>query len=300
MRERVVRFGKGVSLVGIHSEGAVSGDDRPAVILVNSGILHRVGACRLHVTLARKLAAFGYQVLRFDFSGIGDSPVRRDDLAFEESATVELREAMDWMTKAGAGQQFVLIGLCSGADMAFETAKSDPRVVGLGLLDLWTYRTARYYWKYYSPRLLQWHVWRQAIALRLGRKDLAPASPLPVSGSEIQDEGLDLPTYVREFPERRQAEEDLKALLSRSVELCCVFTGGQGDYYNYAGQFKECFKRVTFGHHLREVYRPAADHIFTDLGEQQVLVKELTDWLIARFGEDSADRPAMSSQQAAG
>lgn len=297
MRERVVRFGKGASLVGIHSDGTGSGGERPAVILVNSGILHRVGACRLHVTLARKLASLGYQVLRFDFSGIGDSPVRRDDLAFEESATLELREAMDWMTQAGAGDKFVLIGLCSGADMAFETAKSDSRVVGLGLLDLWTYRTARYYWRHYSPKLLQWEVWRKAIGLRLGSKGQSLDSVPPGPGSPIQEDELDLPTYVREFPERRQAEENLKSLVSRSVELCCVFTGGQGDHYNYDGQFRECFKRVAFGDHLREIYRPAADHIFTDLAEQNVLVSAMSDWLITRFSSDSS---GLHSREAAG
>ena len=75
MRERAVRFGKTAKLVGIVAEPnptEQSGTDKPAVLMLNSGILHRVGACRLHVKLARSLASEGHTVLRFDFSGIGD------------------------------------------------------------------------------------------------------------------------------------------------------------------------------------------------------------------------------------
>ena len=67
MRERVVRFGKGVSLVGIQTDSELGvGAEVPRIVLVNSGILHRVGACRLHVQLARAFAERGFSTLRFD------------------------------------------------------------------------------------------------------------------------------------------------------------------------------------------------------------------------------------------
>ena len=97
MRERVVRFGAGNGLVGILTEPEPirSHPDRPAIIFLNSGILHRVGSCRMHVRLAWALAEAGYPSLRFDLSGIGDSDTRKDALAFEQSAPLEIREAMD-------------------------------------------------------------------------------------------------------------------------------------------------------------------------------------------------------------
>ena len=73
-REKVVRFGRETKLVGVLSEPQGGGPVRePMLLLVNSGILHRVGACRFHVRLARRLASEGVSALRFDFSGIGDS-----------------------------------------------------------------------------------------------------------------------------------------------------------------------------------------------------------------------------------
>ena len=131
-REKAVRFGTTASLVGVLTE-AVAGTpdaDRPAVLFLNSGILHRVGSCRMHVRLARALSAEGFHCLRFDYSGIGDSDQRRDSLSFEESAVVETREAMDYLAKAKGTKRFVLMGLCSGADMAHETALADERVAG--------------------------------------------------------------------------------------------------------------------------------------------------------------------------
>src|SRR5215204_2692196 len=111
MKEKAFQFGKSALLTGILSEpeNGVTPADRPAFILLNSGILHRVGSCRLHVRIARALAAAGFSSLRFDFSGIGDSEPRRDSLSFEESSRVEVREAMDYAAQTRGVRRFVLM-----------------------------------------------------------------------------------------------------------------------------------------------------------------------------------------------
>src|SRR5215212_8993414 len=129
-RQRVVRFGSTTSLVGVFTE-PVSGTPRQAVgvIILNSGILHHVGANRLHVQLARRFAELGFASLRFDFSGIGDSEARRDRLSFEQSSPVETREAVDYLAQAHGLREVVLVGLCSGADAAHLSATLDERIV---------------------------------------------------------------------------------------------------------------------------------------------------------------------------
>jgi len=277
-REKAIRIGRGASLVGILTESPdPDASTRPGIVLVNSGILHRVGACRLHVTLARTLARDGYNVLRFDFSGIGDSAVRRDDLSFDESAVVELQDAMNHLASAKGHGSFVVMGLCSGADMALEGAKNDARIVGLGLFDPWAYRTPKYYLKHYGPRLLEPSAWANAARQRLFGKTGQGEFP-SIANGPTEDE-LDLPTYVREFPSREQAEGDLRALIERGVQLCCVFTGGQGDHYNYEGQFRDAFRRIEMGRNLRELYIAEADHIFTELDHQAALVETMRDWM---------------------
>ena len=93
MSERVVEFGDGVQLSGVVTEP--SGPARSTgVLLLGAGLLHRVGPARLHVELARALAAAGLPVLRFDYSGIGESEVRADALA--TSRTSSRRRAPRW------------------------------------------------------------------------------------------------------------------------------------------------------------------------------------------------------------
>jgi hypothetical protein len=278
-REKVVRFGRDTKLVGVLCEPVPAPTaERPAVLLVNSGILHRVGACRFHVRLARRLAAEGTTALRFDFSGIGDSEVRRDHLPFEQSAVAELRDAMDHLASAKGARRFVVIGLCSGADMAFEVAREDSRVVGLGVLDPWAYRTPRYWVHHYGPRLLQASAWA-----RLVRRQLAAPATNGAGATEPATDELDLPTYVREFPPRERAESDLRALVARDVQLCAIFSGGQGDHYNYQGQFADAFRALDLRRHLLELHIAKADHIFTDLEHQRQVVDTLAGWFAERF-----------------
>ena len=296
MRERVMRFGKGVSLVGIQTDAELGGRaDAPGIVLVNSGILHRVGACRLHVHLARALAERGFSTLRFDFSGIGDSPVRRDDLAFEESAVLEIQEAMNTLGRSTDLKTFVLIGLCSGADMAFKAAQVDARVVGLGLLDPWVYRTPRYYWTRYGARLTSASAWASSFRSRF----LANRSREPGLIAEADEgEELDLPTYVREFPPKRQAAAELKCLMERDLRLCCVFSGGQSDYYNHAGQFGALFRGAGVQGRLNEIFQPEADHIFTNLDEQQKLLAALLAWTSSEFDSKMAPLSSPEARQA--
>jgi len=135
--ERAIRFGPSRNLVGIISE--ITDHDAiihlPGIILLNAGLVHRVGPSRIYVKMARKLAELVHSFLRFDFSGIGDSNRRTDTLSFEKSAIQETGHAMDFLSNSRGINQFVLIGLCSGASISFQVAKSEKRVVGTILIN---------------------------------------------------------------------------------------------------------------------------------------------------------------------
>jgi hypothetical protein len=277
-REKAIRFGTSASLVGVLTEAApgTASAGRPAVLFLNSGILHRVGSCRLHVRLARALSAAGFHTLRFDYSGIGDSDQRRDSLPFEESAVLETREAMDYLQKAKGVQQFILMGLCSGADMAHDTAIADPRVTGLLLLDGWAYKNLSFHLHHYGPKLLDWAQWRHSIALRWrmlrgAHRDRHSAMP---GGEGVEYE---VPKYVRVFPPQSRIEADLRALMARDVRLYCIWTGGLAEY-NHVGQYAETFRGVPFRGRLREEHLRDADHILTGLAHQSYLVDNAVAW----------------------
>ena len=138
MKESAFKFGKYESLVGIISDPFVDPNNRPAVIILNSGLLHGVGPNCLHVKIARKLASVGFVVLDLIFSGIGDSEIRSDSVLFEKSSKSETQQAMDFLTSARGVQEFILMGICSRADIAFQVARAVSRVVGIAPIDFYT------------------------------------------------------------------------------------------------------------------------------------------------------------------
>src|SRR5215471_10633060 len=97
LNEDAVLFGAQRSLVGIVSHPADFDPARPAVLLLNAGLMHRAGPYGVYVKLARQLASLGFLVLRFDFSGVGDSPRRLDGVPQNRAHPLETKEAMDYL-----------------------------------------------------------------------------------------------------------------------------------------------------------------------------------------------------------
>ncbi len=101
-----------------------AGAPRRAVILLNAGAVGQVGPNRLHVVLARRLAAAGDLVMRLDMSGIGDSRPRHgadENVVYSAHAMADVGVAVEWARRAGA-DQVAVVGLCSGAYHAFRAA----------------------------------------------------------------------------------------------------------------------------------------------------------------------------------
>lgn len=272
MKEKAVVFGTASKLVGVLCEPAAATRRAaaPGVVLLNSGLLHRVGAHRLHVKMARALSQIGVTSLRFDFSGLGDSEVRKDTLSFEQSGPLEVREAMDFLEGKVGTSQVVLAGLCSGADVAFYTACADSRVVGLAQLDGFVYKTWQYYPRRFGPKLLSPSSVRGFIAEHVGqvfrtagRQGGAPAEDFVQS------------PYVREFPPQAEVESGLRQLVDRGVRLFNFFSR---EHYGYRRQYIDCFRTVKFDRLLQLEFLPAADHTVSDTGHQSHVVGLVRDW----------------------
>lgn len=144
MTERAVCFGPNESLVGVLSQPSLTAvsngsTNLPAVVILNSGLVHHVGLARLAVNIARDLTKLGFIVLRFDLSGIGDSDVRRDHRPFHESAIHDTKLAMDWLSQHFNSKEFITAGICSGARVGYFTAQGDRRVTGTILINAPSY-----------------------------------------------------------------------------------------------------------------------------------------------------------------
>ena len=91
--------GDGFDMLGILSLPAPGTPTlRTAVLIVVGGAQYRAGSHRQFVLLARRLAAAGYPVLRFDLPGMGDSP--GDPVPFENTAPhiAAALDAAGWQT----------------------------------------------------------------------------------------------------------------------------------------------------------------------------------------------------------
>ena len=261
------------SMVGVITEAEVTDDPAPpALVFLNAGLVHRVGPNRLHVRLARAAARRGFVSLRFDLSGVGDSPPRADGSSVRRAALTDVRDAMDFVAAEHRASSFILAGLCSGADLAFRAALADTRVVGVLLIDAMPYTTTRSRIYHYAVRLIRRGRWKRLVARenpvwrRLRRWREQPAR----SGSA---------TRRRDVPPLREAEAGLRELTRRGVRMLLLFTGGRE--YSYAGQFKDMFPSVR-SDRIDVAFLRDADHTFTLRANQELLLRTVDEW-IAKF-----------------
>ncbi|MDX9740787.1 MAG: hydrolase 1, exosortase A system-associated [Gammaproteobacteria bacterium] len=134
MNERALVFSVGgEDLIGIVHAGA-QGAQR-GVLIVVGGPQYRVGSHRQFLLLARRLAAAGIPVFRFDYRGMGDADGGQRTF---EDISEDLRAAIDvFMAEQPALKSVVLWGLCDAASAALMYAGDDRRVDGLVLLNPW-------------------------------------------------------------------------------------------------------------------------------------------------------------------
>lgn len=274
MRERVMRIGKPQALTAIASIPEHNQATDMAVIIVNAGVMHHIGTCRNSVRTARSLADKGYLALRFDFSGIGDSIPRSGTQSFTESASAEISEVMDYLQKSKGISRFTLMGLCSGADAIYESALQDDRVTALCQIDPYCYQTPKWKRNYWMSRFLSPAHWIRFIRFRAG---LIKAE----SNSNIDEDNLELPTYIREYPAREEVSAGLNKLFARNTRILAFFTNGQPKIYNYEKQFVDSMPDVDFKDLFTTAYLPNCTHIIAEPDQQALVIDKITGWVHA-------------------
>ena len=153
----------GESLLGIVAMPAEPAE--VGVLVIVGGPQYRVGSHRQFVLLTRALAAAGIACMRFDQRGTGDSSGAMRSF---ETIDEDIRAAVDaFVTVTPQVSKVVLWGLCDAASAACCYAASDPRVVGLVLLNPWVRTDASeastYLRHYYGRRLLEPGFWRKVV-----------------------------------------------------------------------------------------------------------------------------------------
>jgi dienelactone hydrolase len=248
--------------------------------------------------MARAFASLGFVTLRFDLSGIGDSPVRQDNLPRAKSTIVEVQEAMDYLTCEKGLRRFVLAGICSGARTAWLSALSDQRVAGAVVINDAGHRRGdfleysrtliRHYLRIVLFSSFRGKTWPRVFKLQFGVRHALLAV---------------FSTLRNPFPPRRQQKsptndmiENLRSLTERGVRVLIVHSeGDEGwDYLNMTLGKEVKHLNSWNGVSLKTV--PGANHTFTLLSNQEALIQVTQRWLCDSFAcERRTDATAIVS-----
>lgn len=302
MNERVIQFGPARGLVGIVTTPAPGHPEGPAVVLLNAGLLHRVGPNRLYVQLARALAAAGHPVLRFDFSGLGDSAPRADHMPYAQSAPLEAREAMDWLARELGARRFLLVGHCAGALFSLLVARDDPRVVGVGLLNpeggdaQWTEfdrkkKVSQQHARNYSGEALRsGERWTRLLTGKADYSSIARVVLKDIIWYRFAGLGFKLRNAISARYGKVRAEHAERArtylapIVARGAGLHFVHSEGSTGLEHIRSYFGGELERLRAAGKLELTIIPQSDHLFTLVARQRQVCALLVGWA-GRVGE---------------
>jgi uncharacterized protein len=262
-----------------------SGTPKSVVIVVVGGPQYRVGSHRQFVQLSRALAAQGHATLRFDCTGMGDSPG-------------ELRNFLNVSEDIGAAITFVrarlpdvdalaLWGLCDGASAAllYVHAHGDSGIKGLCLLNPWVRsevsQAQTQVKHYYAQRLKEAAFWRKLLTgkvaatavLDLGRAitTLLRGKISTASHTPNYSNGLDLPFQSRMALAWKKYSGTILLVLSGEDYTAKEFLGT----VEQDERWKGCLQRP----HLCRSDLAQADHTFSGVTTRLQLEKITANWL---------------------
>jgi pimeloyl-ACP methyl ester carboxylesterase len=294
LREEAIDMG---GLFGIATEPMQPpAREPPTIVLHNTGANSHIGANRMYVTMARRWAALGFRVVRFDIAGLGDSPADPqlgENQVYSDGTAEDSRRAIDFLARTRDARRFVLMGLCSGAFFSFHAALADARVVGIVLLNVQIFhwqrgapvdtlnreilKSTKYYWK----AAFGMDAW-----LRLVRREV----DVRTIAQGALDEGW---KFMRHRVGRAVLGESavargFRALLRRGTDVLMVLSADDASRNVVDAHLGTDAKHFRGELGFRFEIVDNADHTFSPVACQDALLSLLTNHLKARFAPEPA------------
>jgi pimeloyl-ACP methyl ester carboxylesterase len=267
MREQIIRFGADNSVIGILTTGEGGKLPRLGCILPNIGLAHRIGPHRVNVKVARELARHGVSTVRFDLSGVGDSPKAKTSDGLIDQAVADMRDAMNHMEQSCGISRFIVFGICSGAQNGYFLALNDERIVGLLMYDGFDFPSLMSRFDYVMTRIRS-TPWRE-----LGSKLVHRLSPRsPARTDDIFTAALN-----EMHPSPDQFRAALEKLVTRGVSIFVFYSGSRRTRDNDRGLLGALGDRALLD---KITYRfdGDMDHTATSQESQRKLLALISGW----------------------
>lgn len=274
MQEQALLLGRYQSISGVFTpaSNSIESHASTALICLTAGLIHHVGPHRLHVLLARSLAEQGISTLRFDFSGIGDSTVRSDDIPAQDIPVVEINEAITELEKRGY-TRFILFGICSGAVQAAKAANDNPKVAGLILVNTGsdpsnTEASPEAAIQYYLKRSL-WNpqAWKNLFTGRVKYRELF-STMFQAMLYKVKGKDKNQPAMVDNL------KHGIQPFIEQGTSILMVLSDRHAQFYDL---YRNTIDSLQ-GAYFKISVHAEADHLFTSLSAQQDLIKEVCQW----------------------
>lgn len=282
LTEEPLQFGEGGRLFGILTLPRMpprNAQELPVFVFLSAGLLHRVGPSRLHVHLGRELAQMGFRSLRVDLAGTGDSPPRRG-LTSQQSVAADFQEIVGVLESRLGRVPLVLTGLCTGANDAIKLTPSEPRVIGMVLLDPICFpddgfRVRTAVMKYTDAA--EYIVWLKRGEYMAWLKRRFKALTIQRGERQEDDSSANALTF-QDLPTRDQLRAAFESIRERKGRVLSVFTRAALEYYNQAGQLGRILRVDAYPQFCTELFWPRANHTYRLELHRRRLMEEIKTW----------------------
>ena len=253
----------------------------------------------MNVELAREMASRGYLAFRLDAGGLGESRVARpgvpENRIYTKDSVADVQHAMTLIGEMRGATRFILVGLCSGAYLAYHTAIVDPRVAGQALISPFafeweegdsvspTMRKPFRSTRFYVRALRDYKVWLRALRGDVDLKNIAGV--LLERLSTRMDTVLPMASALlsAKTPPQNEVEQAFRALCKRGVESLMVLSVEDGGVDMIAEYLGTDARRMRPYRNFKFQVLEGADHTFMTGASQAMLRELLTNFVSTRF-----------------
>jgi len=297
VRETAFRFGGDVGLFAVLSQPTNGvARRRTAVLFTSTGANYHVGPNRLYTKLARDWAADGFDVMRMDLSGIGQSELRpggTPNQPYPDARIEDLRLGLDELRRRTGAERTVVIGLCSGSHIAFHASLAGVRFDGQILIN-----PALYYvpgdpldeglgqrfdeMQRYKGSALQLDKWKKLLTGKVAYRALAGIAARrawDVVGPRLKHAGRNLGVYRP----KKDVGRDLLQVVDGGADTHFVFADGDAGLDYLRREVRLDLERVLKMKNVKLSIIPGANHTFSDCTSQKKLGELLTTHLMRTY-----------------